>query len=123
MSHEHAFIFHGLPPGATVHLHLPDEQERVLCRLAEVASSINQLEQIMGQQLDQLKAEVARNTAVDESVITLVNGLAAKIEAAKEDPAAIQALADELRNSSDKVADVVTKNTPAETPPAEVPST
>jgi len=64
--------------------------------------------------LDSLKAEVERNTAVDQSAITLLTGLAAQIESLKTDPAALQALADQLRGSSDSLAAAVAANTPAQ---------
>ena len=43
-------------------------------------------------------------TSVVESAITLINGIAAQLEAAKNDPAAIQALADSLKAEDDKLA-------------------
>jgi hypothetical protein len=69
-------------------------------------------------EVEALTAEVERNTAVDESAITLINGLAAKIVELKNDPVALQALADSMRNSNQALADAVLANTPAEpTPP------
>ena len=64
--------------------------------------------------LDDLKAEVARNTTVDQSAIVLLKGLAAKIESMKTDPVALQALVDELRAGNQGLADAVTANTPVE---------
>ena len=64
--------------------------------------------------LSEIQAEVTRNTEVDQSAITLLNGLAAQIEQIKTDPAAIQALANELRASSDDLAAAVVANTPAQ---------
>jgi len=61
--------------------------------------------------LTALTAEVARNTEVDQSAITLLNGLAAQIEALKTDPVALQALADTMRGSSDALAAAVVANT------------
>lgn len=58
--------------------------------------------------------EVTRNKDVDASAIALLNGLAARIESLKQDPVALQALADELKASSSALADAVTANTPAE---------
>ena len=58
--------------------------------------------------------EVTRNKTVDDSAIALLNGLASKIEELKQDPAALQALADELRGSSDALASAVSANTVAE---------
>jgi len=63
--------------------------------------------------LTQLTAEVERDNTVDQSAITLINGLATQLEAAKGDPVAVQALADKLRAQSDALAAAVTANTPA----------
>src|SRR5512138_1769637 len=68
----------------------------------------------MAGELDTLTAEVARNTQVDQSAITLLTGLAAQIEALKGDPVALQGLADSLKSSSDALAAAVVANTPAE---------
>lgn len=62
--------------------------------------------------LTALTAEVSRNTEVDQSAIALLTGLAAQIEALKTDPAALQALADQLKGSSDALAAAVVANTP-----------
>ncbi|MDQ5870787.1 MAG: hypothetical protein M3547_01090 [Acidobacteriota bacterium] len=70
----------------------------------------------MAGELQALEAEVERNTTVDGSVITLVNGLAAQIEALKNDPAKLQAMADKLRADNDALAAAVTAHTPAEPP-------
>jgi hypothetical protein len=67
-------------------------------------------------QLDALSAEVERNSAVDESAIALINGLAAKIVELKNDPVALQALADSMRNSNQALADAVLANTPSGDP-------
>jgi len=66
-----------------------------------------------GPELDALTAEVTRNTDVDASAIALINGLAAKIVELKNDPVALQALADSMKASSNALADAVTANTPA----------
>lgn len=66
-------------------------------------------------QFEALRAEVERNTTVDESVKALVTRLADQIAASKDDPAALQALADQLRSSNDSVAAAVAANTPADT--------
>lgn len=75
----------------------------------------------MTAEFDALTAEVARNTTEDQSVIALVNGLADQIAALKDDPAALQALADQLRASNDAVAAAIAANTPSAPPPADQP--
>ena len=71
-------------------------------------------EKVMSKELDALTAQVQANTEIEESAILLINGLAAKIEAAKNDPAALQALADSLKAEDDKLAAAVAANTSAE---------
>lgn len=88
--------------------------QRALARIeAKLDQIITQGEVTMAD-LTALTAEVTRNTEVDQSAITLLNGLAAQIESLKTDPAALQALADQLKNSSDQLAAAVTANTPAQ---------
>lgn len=71
----------------------------------------------MAGEFEALQAEVSRNTSVDESAIALLTNLADQIEALQNQPAALQALADSLRGSSDALAAAVVANTPA-APPA-----
>jgi hypothetical protein len=68
----------------------------------------------MSQAIDDLKVEVESLISVNESAITLIEGLVAQFEAVKNDPAAIQAIIDETRAEKEKLAAVVTANTPAE---------
>ena len=93
---------------------LHDKLDAILIMQARVESLIAVLtlkqEQAMAD-LTALTAEVARNTEVDQSAITLLNGLAAQIEALKTDPVALQALADTMRGSSDALAAAVLANT------------
>ncbi len=63
--------------------------------------------------LSALEAEVARDQTVNASAITLLSSLASQLEALKNDPAAIQALADSLKASQDALAAAVVANTPA----------
>lgn len=70
----------------------------------------------MGQELDDLTAAVQKDTEVDQSAITLLNGLKAKLDAAiaSGDPAALKALSDQLGSNADSLAAAVVANTPAE---------
>lgn len=61
-------------------------------------------------ELTDLKTQVEANTSAEQSAITLLNGLAAKIESLKNDPEAIQGLADELKGSGDALAAAVVAN-------------
>lgn len=70
----------------------------------------------MAQELDDLKAAVAKDTEVDQSAITLLNGLKQKLDAAiaSGNPADLKALSDQLGSNAQGLADAVTANTPAE---------
>lgn len=75
------------------------------------------MEQIMAT-LDDLKAAVEKAESVQESAVTLIQGLAAKLDAAANGPggvdeAAVKDLAAELNASSDALSAAVTANTPA----------
>ena len=72
----------------------------------------------MSKELDALTAKVTEATAVEESAIVLINGLSAQIVALKDDPAALQALADSLDAESQKLGAAVAANTPAAPPAA-----
>jgi hypothetical protein len=63
--------------------------------------------------LDELQLQVTQNTTVEASAITLIQGLAAQLAAAAQDPVKVQALADELNASATALAAAVTANTPA----------
>jgi hypothetical protein len=74
----------------------------------------------MAQELDALTAAVERNTTVDQSAITLINGIAQQLRDMANNAteladlkAAIVARASELEASNQQVADAVTANTPA----------
>jgi hypothetical protein len=73
--------------------------------------------------LDTLKSQVAANTTVIGSAVTLIQGLKAKLDEAiaSGDPAALQALSDELATQDAALAQAVADNTPASTPPLPSP--
>lgn len=89
--------------------------ERQLFRIRRSLYHLHRKVNHMAGELDALRAAVARNTEVDESAIVLLKGLKEKLDAAiaSGDPAAIQALADELGAKNQALADAVTANTPA----------
>ncbi len=66
----------------------------------------------MSAELDALTAQVTRMTNVSASAVTLITGIAARIEAAKSSPVQVQALADELRTDADRLSAAVVANTP-----------
>lgn len=79
-------------------------------------------EQFMAsQQLEDLRTQVERSNNVMDGAATLLGSLAAKIEELKDDPVALQGLADSLRAETDELATAVTANTPAEEPTGPTP--
>ena len=82
----------------------------------EILATLRELKQqgvkIMAD-LTNLTAQVKANTDVEASAIVLLNGLSAQIASLKNDPVALQALADQLKTSSSALADAITANTPA----------
>jgi hypothetical protein len=82
----------------------------------EILATLRELKQqgvkIMAD-LTNLTAQVKANTDVEASAIVLLNGLSAQIASIKNDPVALQALADQLKTSGSALADAITANTPA----------
>jgi hypothetical protein len=70
-------------------------------------------EHIMSQELDALSAQVQANEDLEASAITLIQGIAEQLAAAKEDPAKIQELADNLKASAANLSAAIVANTPA----------
>lgn len=85
------------------YLHLGD-----LSILEQVLSGVTK----MAGELDRLSSEVAENTSVTQSAITLLGNLSEQLRALANDPAAINALADTLDANSNALAAAVTANTP-----------
>lgn len=67
----------------------------------------------MAGELDALTTQVAANTTVEQSAVTLIQGIAAQLAAAGTDPAKLAALSASLKTSADALAAAVTANTPA----------
>lgn len=66
----------------------------------------------MSAELDRLTKEVEETGTAVDSVLALVEGLAQQIRALSDNPAALNALADELDAKQAKIAAAVTANTP-----------
>lgn len=75
----------------------------------------------MGNELDSLTQEVTETKDLQQSAITLLNGLKAKLDEAiaNNDMTRVVALRDDLDASNAALAAAITANTPAENPPAE----
>jgi hypothetical protein len=65
----------------------------------------------MSVEMDAIEAQVTRMSTVVDSAVALINGIAARIDAVKEDPVKMAALADELRLDADDLAAAVAANT------------
>lgn len=63
--------------------------------------------------LDDIVADVASESAVDDSIITLLNNIAQQLKDAGNDPAKLQAILDGIEANKKKIADAVTANTPS----------
>ncbi len=74
--------------------------------------------EIMSAALTKITNEVSETKGIIQSAVTLINGLAGQIRDLKDDPAALDALADSLDADSSALAAAVAANTPAEPAPA-----
>lgn len=72
-------------------------------------------EQVVADTLDEIVADVASETTVENSIITLLNGIAAQLAAAQQDPAKLAALHASLTANIAAMTVAVTANT---VPPA-----
>lgn len=70
----------------------------------------------MAQELEDLKAAVAKDTEVDQSAITLLQGLKQKLDdaIASGDPAQLTALSQQLGSNAQALSDAIVANTPAD---------
>lgn len=100
---------------------------RISAQLATISTQLTTLthqeEQIMAD-LSALQTEVSENGDAVGSAVALLSGLSQQLKdaLAANDPAAIQALVDQLDANTQTLADAVTANTPAapdSEPPAE----
>ena len=64
-------------------------------------------------ELQALQAQVAQNVTVEQSAVTLIQGLAAQIAAAGTDPAKLTELTNNLNAPATALAAAITANTPA----------
>lgn len=96
-----------------VHVYLHGDNT-LRSQLDRIEQAITRQGATMSKELDDLKAEVERNSSVDASALALIKGLADQITAAADNPRAVRLLADQLRAQNDALAAAVTANTPAD---------
>jgi ABC-type transporter Mla subunit MlaD len=108
-----------------------DRLDDVLRRLDHLSNQVDrlsrqlkQLETLMSKEMDDLEAAVAADTAVDQSAITLLEQISAKLAEAGTDRVKLATLAEGLKANREKLAAAVLANTPAAepTPPAPEPT-
>lgn len=76
----------------------------------------------MALDLTRVQSAVERDNTVTQSAITLLNSLAQMVRDTAGDPAAVNALADQIDANSTSLADAVSANTPSSgEPPAPSP--
>lgn len=98
------------------HHHFDEELARALLSLL-----VKQGEKIMAD-LTQLQADVAAETTVTQSAITLLQGLKQQLEAAGTDPQKLADLSASIEANTKALSDAITSNTPAATAPETPPS-
>lgn len=89
---------------------------RISRRLAHIERQLlasEKREKITLADLTEITDAVTEISTVQDSAVELLNSLADQLEAASTDPAAIAALAAQLRNESSELAAAVVANTPA----------
>jgi cell division septum initiation protein DivIVA len=75
--------------------------------------TVLQKEDQMSKELDDLTVQVQANADVEASAVTLIQGIAAQLAAASQDPVKIKALSSQLSASATSLAAAITANTPA----------
>lgn len=81
--------------------------QRIEKRLAAVLVIIMTMEDRMSAELENLTREVAESRGVTESAVALITGLAEQIRELKNDPAALEALAEDLDQQQQALAGAV----------------
>lgn len=88
----------------------------IVLMLALTLEKIDTMESKMSAQLDTLTAQVAANKAVTGQVLQTITALAAQIAENKNDPVALQALADSLKSDDTSLSAAVAANAPVGPP-------
>lgn len=98
----------------TIHLVDGATIERIESKLnlaLQLLSTILQREKTMSVALDNLKQQVANTQGIEQSAVTLIQGIANQMQGSGD--ADVQALADELQAAAAPLAAAVTANAPA----------
>jgi predicted PurR-regulated permease PerM len=92
-----------------------------LIRIFDLLENIQFWEEIMSEWMNTISAAVERNTALDESIITLLDSIVSKILDTAGDKEKALELAAELDNKSNALAAAILANTAPVEPPVEPP--
>jgi hypothetical protein len=98
-----------------IHHHGRNGDDEVLHNIFTLTQSIHTKLNEMTPELQRLTDEVAEMKSLQQSAITLLGNLSQMIRERANDPAAINALADDIDSSNKQMADALAANTPAET--------
>lgn len=102
----------------TVNIGLDPATQAQVDRIEAVLTKILTKDTQIMAAIDDLTTQVAANTTVEGSAVTLINGLAAQLKAAGTDPVKLAALQASLKTSAADLAAAITANTPAAPPAA-----
>jgi hypothetical protein len=110
-----------------VYHHYPDDEQAPVWGdvLDKLGLLLDRQEMIMAT-IEELNAAVERNTSVDDSVLTMLQGVVQQLKEAQaqNNPQAIDAIIAKLDANTQKMTDAVTANTPADNPaPQPAPDT
>jgi hypothetical protein len=94
-----------------IHIYMHDEFSKKIDEVLRMLRTLTKVEVYEMATLDELQVQVASNTDVVQSAVVLIAGLADQLQAAATDPAAVQALAEQLRSNNQVLADAVAANT------------
>lgn len=99
---------------ATIQLQLNQMQSSLQANKASLTTLQTQERSIMAA-LDDLQSQVTQNTSLEQSAITLIQGIAKQLQdaVANNDSSALQALAQQLNSSAAALGAAITANTPA----------
>jgi hypothetical protein len=96
-----------------------DESLRVFKSLARGLETLGALQmrefEAMSAAMDRLTREVTETRELGASAVAMIEGLAEQIRDLKDDPAALEALADELDATQTALAAAISANTPQDT--------
>jgi hypothetical protein len=87
-------------------------QRRILRLLGDIQQGDDEEFAIVSQELDDIKREVQESKSVTEGAAALIQSLADRILENKDDPAALEQLAQDLDAQSQQLAAAVQANTP-----------